>query len=610
MWAVVAASTTWVGWFTSTSGFFFDDYIYFREAQRQGLSLTFLAQPLNVHLSPGHRLADWFLQRFFPLDFPLAQAMLLVALAASMVVLYRILIALFGPGPGPVLLTLLYGTSLVHVGVVQWWSASLQSLPSGLLSLVCVLAWTGYFRTGSPRFLVLSVAALALALLFYVKPVLVPFELLALRILVVEPDRPLRATVAAAWRERRVWLCYLVPVGLYGVVYLAGYWQPSSLPTADLVVDFLRLSWVQIFVPSVVGFHIGPGPVSSPTTTLLVAAQLGLIALVGWSCRRSATAWRGWLFLGLVFLANALLVGLPRLAQWGSGVATFYRYYPEVTYLLPIALGAALLGPARDRSSAFGGERILGRGPARALVAGALGLHLALAWPAATRISHESPGRLARPWIDNVKASLGQIDGTPTVVDGTVPDFVVASWSVYGPPYYNRLSEILPLVDPGLIFDRADGNLFEVSDAGTLRPVAFAAEAGGWAPRLLEDGRLRVTDGAVVSGGRGLCVTAGATPASAELGFDQAGVPAPGAADRWYLELDPVGSGRPLALWIDRGAGYLDYPAATVEPAAPGDTAPLVHLGSPGIDRLRLEVAPGDHACLGRLEVGRLVPRP
>lgn len=608
MWAVVAASTIGVGWFTSTSGFFFDDYIYFREAQRQGISLSFLAQPLNVHLSPGHRVTDWFLQRFFPLDFPLAQALLLIGLAASMIVLYRVLTALFGPGPGPVLLTFLYGTSLVQVGVLQWWSASLQSLPSSLLSLVCILTWLGFFRTGSPRLLAVSVMALALALLFYVKPVLVPLELLALRVLVVEPERPLRATLAAARREWRVWLCYLLPVGLYGAVYLAGYWQPSSLPTADLIIDYLRLSWVRLFVPSVVGFHVGSDPVSTLTTASMVAAQVAVVALVVWSCRRSAAAWRGWAFLGLAFVSNALLVGVPRLAQWGSGVASFYRYYPEVTYLLPIALGAALLRPARTRRSVASPQ-------GRALLVAAIAAHLVLAWPAAERISKESPGRLAGPWIDNVRSSLDRIDGTgvtPTIVDGTVPEFVVASWAVYGPPYHDRFSEVLPLLDAGLTFDRLGGDLFEVSGDGSLRPVAFVAEAGGWAPGLLDEGRLRVTDGALVDGRDGLCITAGSAPATVELGLDRPAMADPGGVGRdrqWYLVADPVASTEPPTLWVDHGAGYPPSPDATLAPTGSGELVPLIRLGGPRPRRLRVEIAAGDRSCLGRVEVGRLVPR-
>ncbi len=610
--AAVVVAVGSVAWFTSTSHFFFDDYIYFREAQREGLSLRFLAMPLNVHLSPGHRLADWFLQRFFPLDFAVAQVLLLACLAGSMLVLYRLLVRLFGPGTGAVVLTLLYGTSLVHVGVIQWWSASLQSLPSSLLGLVCILAWLAFHQTGSRPMLVLSVAALGVALLFYVKPVLLPLELILMRVLVVEPERPLRETVRAALGEWRYWLAYLAPVALYAIVYVVGYWQPSSTPTFALVVDYLRIAWVQVFVPSVIGFHVPPGDPSALVRAGVVAAQLGVIGLATWSIARWRPAWRGWAFLGIAFLANALLVGVPRLADWGSGIAWFYRYYPETTYLLPVALGAAFLRPARAVSTATSSlvhprvpQRTIGAGLAVAVV-----VHLALVWSASVPISEASPGRLARGWIDNVREGLERArrdDGDITVVDGTVPEFVVASWSVYGPPYHDRLSEVLPLVDPDLAFDRAEGDLWRVTGDGSLSPVAFAPQAGGWAPQLLNETSLRVSGGVVDVGPDGLCILAEGSASQLELRPARALV-----GPEWYLGLQYLSRDAwepDLEVRVDRGWGFPALADRTVslEGSAQGDK--LVSLGAPPVQRIRLDLPAGSHTCLGRVEIGDLVPR-
>ncbi|MBW3641298.1 MAG: hypothetical protein KY447_00125 [Actinobacteria bacterium] len=605
--AVALAAVAWVAFYTLTSFFFFDDYIYFREAQSQGLSIGFLLQPLNLHLAPGHRIADWALQTLAPLDFGVAQALLLACLGGSVLVVFRILTTLFEPGLGSLALTFLYGTSVVHVGVTQWWSAGLQSLPSGLLSLVCILTWLHFVRTGSRRAIAVSVLSLAAALLFYVKPVLVPLYLVLLRVLVVEPDRSLRASVVETAREWRTWLLYLAPVTLYALVYVGAYWQPSSTPSLGLLAEFLTISWQRVFVPSVLGFSLAPGSQAGGGETPALAGQLVVLAIMAVTIARSRRAWRGWAFLVVAFMANALLVGVPRIADWGTGIAYFYRYYPEVTFIVPIALGAVFLRVRKPGSTDGDVElRSFRRHlPARTYVlVVALAAHLIVASATAEEISDASPGRQAKPYIDNVRSDLARLDEAgirPAIVDGVVPDFVVASWAVYGPPFQNRHSEVLSLIDPTLRFDRADGPLFEVADDGRLTPVALVPVAGGWAPRLFQEGTLRTSGTTTEGSGDGLCVRASGSTTPVELRPSS-----PLSGENWYLVLQ-VRTQQPLSVSVDRGSGYGSIPdhVVAVEDAA-GDR--LVKLGGPHLQGVRIDVPTSSSVCFGRLEIGLLAP--
>nr|MDP9006808.1 hypothetical protein [Actinomycetota bacterium] len=334
--------------------------------------------------------------------------------------------------------------------------------------------------------------------------------------------------------------------------------------------------------------------------------QLAVLAIMVVTIARSRRAWRGWAFLVVAFMANALLVGVPRIADWGTGIAYFYRYYPEVTFVAPIALGAVFLRVRKPGST--DGE--VGRRSFRDLPAGAyvlvvaLAAHLVVASATAEEISDASPGRQAKPYIDNVRRDLARLDEAgirPSIVDGVVPDFVVASWAVYGPPFQNRHSEVLSLIDPTLRFDRADGPLFEVADDGRLTPVALVPVAGGWAPRLVEEGTLR-TSGTTTEGSRdGLCVRASGSPTPVELRPSS-----PLSGENWYLVLQ-VRTQQPLSVSVDRGSGYGGLPDHVVAVGgAEGDR--LVKLGGPDLQGVRIDVPASSSVCFGRLEIALLAP--
>ncbi len=604
---IVAAQVTAIGWFTTRSYFFFDDYIFLRQGQRSGLSLGFLLEPLNPHFSPGHRLVNWLLDTFFPLNFGVAQGVLLACFAASVLVLHKVLAELFGPGLGPLLLSLLYGTSLIHVGVIQWWNGGLLTLPATVLSLLSILAYIRHHRTGSSRMLVLSLAAMGLALLFYVKAVLVPLYLVLLRVLVLD-QRPVKASLASLSRERATWGLYAAPVGLYLVVFLSGYWQPSELPEPGYLVHYLQISWTRVFAPSFFGLHIAGDQAPAFAGAAIIAVQLLVVALVAWSLLRSGSAWRAWAFFAVAFVANVVIIGVPRLSDWGAGIAYTPRYHLEPTYLFPIALGAAFLGPQLGQRGADVPTRHSPR--LRMLLVTGLVLLIPVrfgaAWSGGKRISEDSPGHLASRYMHNVEEGLRQATATgvtPVIVDGTVPDYVVASWAVYGPPYHNRYSEVFPLFGHPLTFDRPERPLFSVAGDGTLQEVAFTPATGGGAAHLWGAGALLVEHGAVEHVGGELCVRSNRFPATIEL---TPPVPLNGAD--WHLALHYTpDAALPVWLFVDNGEGYRPADDAVLARAGPGKVSTLKSLGGPIVERLRLDVPSGARVCLDRMEVGHLV---
>jgi hypothetical protein len=459
-----------------------------------------------------------------------------------------------------------------------------------------MLAWLRFRRTADRRMLVVAVAALSLGLVFYIKPLLVVFYLALIEVLVLEPERPIREKLGALRREWRAWVPLLAPVGAYVVVYLARYWEPSHLPSLDVVGQFLRTAWARVFAANFAGVH--PRSTAHDSDGAVLVVQLVMVALVVASVVRSRRAWRAWAFFAVAFLANALLVGLPRLSDFGVGVGYQLRYYPELNWLFPIALGAAFIGvPSERRRPTAALKGLVAGGLAAALV-----VHVVVAWSGARRIAVESPGSTTRAFLAQVRGGLGPVTGSPdraSLIDGRFPQFVLGVPAPFG----YRYSEILRLVDPRIAFDRSDRELYRVSDDGTVNRLWFTSATGGDAGQLLDGGVLSAPVGSTERRGSQVCVGSAASATSVDLAPRS-----PLAGSGWFLDLRYSSpSHQTLPLFVDRGQGYpyLDR-AVTLEDTT--GAGALVDLGGPGVVRVRLDVPAGSRVCLARLDLGHLAP--
>ena len=600
---VVAVPVAGLAFFTSTSGFTWDDLKNFRQAQVEALSLDHLLSPTSGHFAPGHRLGDSVIQDLFPMNFGAAQVILLAGFAVSLLLFHRILVELVRPGLVPLLLTLLYGISLTHVGVLQWWASGLDRMPATVATFVSVLAYLRFYRTGSRWLLAVSVAALAVGLLFYVKPVFVPLYLVLLRVLVLDPERSVAEGARAVLREWRVWSLYAVPVLLFSVVYVATY--PTGQNEAGSVPAFLGYLfnlWFRVFVPNLFGVFVPRKDPSALAIAGAAAAHAALVAAVAWSVVRRRDAWRAWAFFAIGFALNALIVGLTRVGFFTPRKIAYTLYYNlEITYLLVLALAVALVG--RRRSGLRPAAEV--RPPVQA--AGVAGLIVCLAfagWGASQLGSAELwVGRRSRTYLDRAAAGLARIEGAgqpAALVDGVAPYAVV--------PYilvpYNSHSELLPLLDERVTFDATGRDLFRVMRDGAVRPVAFRPVGGGDVFGLLSAQALAVSPPSLEFGQRGLCVTAGSKATVIAYTPTQ-----PLTGEPWYLSLrfgskrgqlalaaEPLGGGKPPRT---RLVNLQDRP----------DVTTVFALDAVELQRVYLVLSPGGELCVRTLEVGRLLDR-
>src|SRR3954468_14255559 len=212
----------------------------------------YLGHVVFIHYAPGLRFGYWALERFAPLEWAAGLGALLVLMAGAIFLLHRILEKLYGERRSNLVLLLLFGTSILLVTSFLWFADGLHKLPSTFLSLLAVDTYLVYWRTRSKLALAVSVAAVSLGSLFYVKALLVPLYLVLIRVLFLE-ERPRRA-LRVLWEERWTWLAFVPTTAIYLWNYQANYAQnrgPS--PSLHLLGDYLWLNWLKGVTPALAG---------------------------------------------------------------------------------------------------------------------------------------------------------------------------------------------------------------------------------------------------------------------------------------------------------------------------------------------------------------------
>jgi hypothetical protein len=455
-----------------------------------------------IHYAPGLRLGYWALERFAPMEWAAGLGALLVLMAGSIFLLNRILRKLYGERRTNLLLLLLFGTSILLVTSFLWFADGLHKLPSTFLSLLAVDAYLTYWKTRSKAALVVSVAAIALGSLFYVKVLLVPMYLLLIRLLFLE-ERPRRA-LRIVWAERWTWLAFAPPLGLYLWNYLANYSNTRGpSPSLDLLGDYLWLNWFKGVTPALAGVEIGPHAARSGVLFAIVA-QLALIGVVSLSVHLKRSAWRAWLFWTIAFCANATLVGLGRLGTMGlERVGQELRYDTEMAWLLPLALGFAFFpGKVAGRQAPPLRVGLPWTARRRVRQAAVLAVCAYLVAAAATGSGISSSWREKnsgppKAYVENVRHDVDQLargGRTPLAIDDQVPGFLIGS----ADHPRNRLERLIPAIEPRLHVVVAGSRPLQVGDDGHVGPARLQPLVSG--PRSLDGaGRVRV-DGAAHGG--------------------------------------------------------------------------------------------------------------
>lgn len=589
--------TAWVAAFSGMSGFVFDDFRNFRDAQLAGLSLDYLLRPVgDFYFSPGHRLGNWVIQTYFPMRFDVARIFTVVTFAISLFVLYLILVELSRLRAGALFLTVLYGLSTIQVAVSQWWTSALQIYPATLFSFVCTLCFILYYRTRRRPLLVLSVAALIVALLFHSKAAYVPLYLVLIRVLLLQADVPLRTTVTAAVREWRVWLAYFVPVVVFMAAFLSMF--VGGKRSLDSLWQYLTILWVRVFVPGLFGALIPNGSSSPLIVAGIVMAHVAFVGAVAWALLYVRGAWRGFIVFVIVFLANAIPIGLTRIhPPFATPETAAYslRYNVEATYMFVLVVAFVL-------SQRRGTKPVLVLAPWKFLAFMCFTGYVVLAWAGGRTLSGPGwIGRQASHYVKNVQNGLRNMSYSPETsafVDAVVPESVV--FPILAPA--NTVSEVLPVIDDQVVFDVADRNMLRVTDDGSVQPVVFHGEDGGEVGALLQRGALILTSPTAGPSEKGVCVTADKTPVLVVF-TPRAPVSAPDG-DLYVALRYSSSTRRPVAFAVEPIGVAVPDGNKVMMLSDGGEQTNLFPLDGRTLVRLYVGVLPDSHVCLKHIEVG------
>ena len=159
---------------------------------------------------------------FAPLNFEAALAFLIACHVVSAVLLQRILTLLFGRAWWTYRLALAWAISIVYLPSFAWFAAGIHSLAAITATLASIHGYLSWRATGRQAWLVWSLIAMCIGLAFYLKAVLIPLYLILMRVLLLDPDAPLRASLRSVRDEWRVWLAYVTIVVVYFIAYSLG----------------------------------------------------------------------------------------------------------------------------------------------------------------------------------------------------------------------------------------------------------------------------------------------------------------------------------------------------------------------------------------------------
>lgn len=594
------------------SSWVFDDNFWLIRAGEEGFTWHWLNTPQFEHWNMGMNALTSLEHLIFFFDYRWALLFLLCLLGGSVYVFERCLAMVIDDRRLTILLAFWFGLNILWVRPLQWWSAGVQYFPYTFFDLLCLYGFLRYQAGGGVRWIAASALALAAALLFYEKPAYMLLYLALIRIFLMSADLRPRAVVASFWRERTIWLAYLVVIGLWGIGYLHAHaYSSHGGVSISQYLSYFRILWLQTLVPSLASVTIPATNLDALQVLFVVVAQIVVLAGVCISLRRKRSAWRGWVFLVIVVLISGALVAGTRIPIFGVEIANDPRYLIDFSWLVPIALCAAFAPssilepkvPVRSAHIRLPGRKLLSLTTASmvlvyAVVAVASAAHLEAIWP----------GSKARTWDNQVRKGIAEarrLGGTPVVANDVTPPEVVAEWVAP----YNRLSRILPMYVGSVKVDGPlDGPLFRIgADGAVRRATAIAVDGHGSSTASNFSNLIHIgSGGRVVRSGGGYCVIADASPVVVERRLSSA--PSPAGGPYYVLLHYRVWRTLALALVTDVGSGYPSEANNTIE-LSPGVGSSIAWVGitpkeSP--HAVKILIPPLTTVCVDGFEIVRL----
>ena len=337
-------------WASYGSWFSGDDFNLMARLYDVPLTLGELMTPHDSQLMPGGIFFAWVMANAGPLNWTVGATILVGLQAFASLSCLLMLVTVFGRRWAVIPLLLLYLASPLTLTSYMWWAAAINQVPLQGAFFLTVTAAVLYFRTRRPAWLVLTLAAVLLGTLFYVKAVLFLPVVAAVAFLFFGPagTRALRSALVTLRRYAPLW-GILAAAGLgYSLYYTLSVESPLEgydVAWAPLADNFFRVS----LGPGLVGGPwrwwnpIPPNGLVDPPSWAITATWIALAVSAYWLHQRGRARWRALLVLGGYLLAIFVLMAVGRAVVVGSVAALELRYLADATPVAVLTLGLLLL---------------------------------------------------------------------------------------------------------------------------------------------------------------------------------------------------------------------------------------------------------------------------
>jgi hypothetical protein len=468
-------------------GYFWqDDYYITAWAKYNGLGPEYLLLRFSDHFQPLGLAIAWVSQRLFPGSYPAAMTWTAVVYAASIWVMYRLLLAIFGWRPQMLLVLLFWGFSVFTLQSYLWYAASIYLAPFLLLLPLALLMGVRYVARPGPVRLLAAFASSLLVVAAHTFGAM----LVALSALLIVVGAVGMQDNVAWWR--RLWMQWrlLVAQLLPSVAVLAYYLSRSAdgkgvtlEPLQSVAYVGRQFAWVVI--PGLVGgpwkynTFLGPEfPFFTPLAGFIIMEFIVFLAFLAWVRPRAF-----WFWLGALALVSGQLAAVT-LGRGGGDTATILRYSTPGLVALTLAISLTLMSP---RGGAFAwkreGSRVasiwrswdpVGRGIAIAVLMQAFLISFSVS--ALTPV-FETPFGFNRTYMTTLIQSARQLPADVDVIPQFVPNGVVP---VAAPGPTSTELVLASQVETPRFADSVSGDLWGFTEAGSLvKQAVFGVEARG-----------------------------------------------------------------------------------------------------------------------------------
>lgn len=577
---MVLAHVAFRAWALLPSWFYLDDYNLLLDATTGTFGSAYALEPHNSNLMPGGRLLAWLVAASGTLNWNLAASFVLLVQALAAFAALWALLSFFGARRGVLVPLALYLTSAMTLPAMMWWTAALNQVPLQATLFLALGAWVRHLRTRKARWLLVTLAATAVGLFFYVKALLF-FPVLAFIALAwFATGGPLRRLVHVA---RTYWLATasaLVLALAYLAYYVVSVDAPFTETTPRVVQRITETMLGEAFLTGVLGGPWSWDPLAPPNAFAAppdVAVHVAwvmvtLVVLYGALTRRRTL--RAWALLVAYLLCCLALLVNSRGPEYGAIIGLEYRYLTDAAAVSALCVGLAFLEVRGAPDTSLPREPSLLRVTLRPAVVAALVLVVAVGGVASSvrYVSYWHTQNESDAWIHALQQDLDRV-GRVDLADTAVPEGVISA--VFAPD--NAMSKMTPLLRGTVDYPRTSSRLGVVAADGTIRSALIGPGVQS------EKGHAKGCGWRVRAAGRTIPLTGKA--------FDW----------DWWVRI-----------------GYLYSTESTVTISADGDEVEATLL--PGLnslyvrvsgsfDEIRIDdIARGSTMCVDTIEVGQVEP--